>query len=663
MALKLSGTIGADTIRGGSIDDEVYGLGGADSLSGGGGNDSFVFASAAQLAALAALDGGDGQDTLLLGGNAAATLDLSHVRNLESLRLTGTSALAVTFAAGSEQAFTSGIVDVATTRATKLVLNGSLIGSGGRLNVTGTTGNDILMGGAGNDSFAGLGGADVLMGGAGDDLFILNSAAALTKVSRIDGGSGVDVVRVDADVQQTIALGRISGIEKLELAGTGVQAVVLTAQAAAFDDNLASITALKAVSLSLDGHVLVGGNSRMKVEGSHGNDSIIGSGNADTINGHGGADSLLGGAGDDLFIFDTLDNLLAAARVDGQNGMDAVQVTGAASGILSAGHLSHLEALSFTGTGDIALTLGASLPSAFTANAVSIEARSAASLTLDAGALGKASSLVAVGGAGNDRFVAGAGTDSFTGGSGDDTFSFIAGDGTDAVTDFRAHTVTAPVTTVMTFDDLGYNSNGYVGSIYDGFSLSNFYFTSSNYNGYISGAVVSGLTAATVGTYYPYSYGSVSESSTIYRSSSFDFTEFYSSGIYTYSYGNYGHLTLTGYNGAGVQVASASFNIYSGANHMALGEDFHNVSTVVFRKDYGAVGLDNITLRDTTPAGEIAHDRIQFAGMTQAQVEAILATAGEVNGDAHLFYNDGVDQVVLRGVSVAQLSLTDFAWG
>ncbi len=80
---------------------------------------------------------------------------------------------------------------------------------------------NTLSGGAGDDKFYGYGGDDVLRGGAGDDIIVFDSA----DVSEVDGGSGTDTLRVDgsgASVDLTqIADGVITGIERIDLTGTG----------------------------------------------------------------------------------------------------------------------------------------------------------------------------------------------------------------------------------------------------------------------------------------------------------------------------------------------------------------------------------------------------------------------------------------------------------
>ncbi len=121
---------------------------------------------------------------------------------------------------------------------------------------TGTTANEIALGGAGNDTLIGGGGNDVLYGGAGNDVLVVNSSnisalvslpsnlidvsgITLSQLARIDGGAGIDTLRVAggahlnlSNISQIAASNpeigsRISSIERIDLA-TDTSANTLT---------------------------------------------------------------------------------------------------------------------------------------------------------------------------------------------------------------------------------------------------------------------------------------------------------------------------------------------------------------------------------------------------------------------------------------------------
>ncbi|WP_205872726.1 Ig-like domain-containing protein [Limnohabitans planktonicus] len=107
------------------------------------------------------------------------------------------------------------------------------IGTTGADTLTGTTGNNQLVGADGNDTLTGGGGADVLYGGRGNDTFVLNAdnvaklddAGTAQNIARIDGGTGIDTVKLDGSaivMDLSTAKGEaLRNIEKIDLTGTG----------------------------------------------------------------------------------------------------------------------------------------------------------------------------------------------------------------------------------------------------------------------------------------------------------------------------------------------------------------------------------------------------------------------------------------------------------
>ena len=80
---------------------------------------------------------------------------------------------------------------------------------------------DVLIGGQSDDMLAGGGGADVLRGGQGDDTLSISDLMFM----RLAGGNGNDKLRVEGGNIKldltSIPNNRITGIERIELAGTG----------------------------------------------------------------------------------------------------------------------------------------------------------------------------------------------------------------------------------------------------------------------------------------------------------------------------------------------------------------------------------------------------------------------------------------------------------
>jgi len=148
----LMGGSGNDLLVGGNGSDVLAGGGGNDTLRGGGGKDRITYQAAGTL------DGGAGQDTLVITGTTALVLTLSNKDQ------NGTTA-------GTVRGFES--VDASAAR--------------GRLTASLTTDGGVLKGGAASDRLAGNKGRDTLSGGAGNDLLIGGKGT-----DRLTGGEGAD---------------------------------------------------------------------------------------------------------------------------------------------------------------------------------------------------------------------------------------------------------------------------------------------------------------------------------------------------------------------------------------------------------------------------------------------------------------------------------------
>lgn len=123
---------------------------GADLMSGGGGNDTYIVDDVGDRVVEGADAGND---------RVVSSVSLTLTTNVESLTLTGKDAL----------------------NGTGNSLGNSVFGNDANNKLVGLGGNDFLSGGAGNDTLVGGLGADSLKGGAGADTFVFETVADSTR--------------------------------------------------------------------------------------------------------------------------------------------------------------------------------------------------------------------------------------------------------------------------------------------------------------------------------------------------------------------------------------------------------------------------------------------------------------------------------------------------
>ena len=324
------------TIRGTKHDDNLVGTSGDDvflmtqrgndTVDGGDGNDRFRFGKF--LTAADHIDGGTGDDKVILNGDYSAGLTFAAdtMVNVERLQLIGNHDYALTMNDGNVAA------------GERLIVNASDLGAGnhldfdgsaeldGRFLVYGGAGDDTIMGGAKADVFhLENGGSDTVRGGGGNDTF--DFGAALDTADTIDGGDGNDTVAADAG---TYTIGNITDVETLRLTGDSDSTITWTAPVTGTltVDNSQAISS----KLSFDGngnagafHVVAGSDAALT--GGDGNDTF------DVFNAINY--QLTGNGGDDTFNFGVWWHDAAGHFARGGTGSNTATFTGDYSGILS----------------------------------------------------------------------------------------------------------------------------------------------------------------------------------------------------------------------------------------------------------------------------------------------------------------------------------------
>jgi Ca2+-binding RTX toxin-like protein len=430
-AVSITGSLGGNTITGGSGNDAIDGAGGADVIAAGGGNDTVIYQGSE-----VSIDGGTGSDTLVLAGSG------------------GITAVSFAVAAGADQTTGDGV-----TITNFENLNGSVVTTA--LTVTGSSSANAITTGSGNDIIDGGGGVDVINAGAGDDTVsyynteasvdggigtntLMMRAAATVNLANSDqttgdatnvsnfqnvdasaltaavsitgtsgtniftGGSGNDTIDGAGGADVIVAGGGNDAVSyygtEVSIDGaTGTNTLVLRAAATV---NLANIDQTTADSTNVSNFQNVDASAlatAVSVTGSASANTITtGSGN-DTIDGGGGADVINAGSGDDVVTYHGTE-----ISIDGNVGTDTL--------IIAAG--SSVTAVNF------AVAAGSDQTTGDSVSVTNFENLDASALTTALVATGSAFANTITTGSGNDTIDGGGGTDVIVAGGGNDTVSY-----------------------------------------------------------------------------------------------------------------------------------------------------------------------------------------------------------------------------------------------
>lgn len=318
----LEGTGGADYILGLAGADQIRGMDGDDLLSGGAGDDD-IYGDLGN----DRLDGGDGDD-FLSGSGGGDTID------------GGDGADLILAQNGAD------MVNGGNDNDTIVGLNGEdrIKGDAGNDEINSGTGSDTVDGGEGNDSITGLNGFDVLSGGDGDDT--------------IEGGNGEDTLNGDGgddSIDGGFSNDTIDGGEGADYldgfngsdvisGGDGDDTIIGyngadTLSGDAGHDSIEGNAAFDSIEGGTGNDTLRGDNGHDTVSGGigadlvfgdNGNDLLDGGPGADTIEGGRGTDALTGGGGPDTFVFDSDIFTGHDTVADFENGLDMIEIAGAA---------------------------------------------------------------------------------------------------------------------------------------------------------------------------------------------------------------------------------------------------------------------------------------------------------------------------------------------
>jgi len=209
---------GNDVLTGGALADtfDLTG-GGSDTATGNGGDD--VFTLAGVLDAGDRINGGAGNDTVIISADYTVTplvMSSATIINVETLQLTAGSSYNITTSDGNVAAGQTLKVDAsALTTLDGFTFNGGGENNGSFQVLTGA-GDDTLTGGSQADTFdMTQGGHDIVHGGGGADT--IDYGATFGDLDTVDGGTGSDVLELDGDYSAAMSLFQVSSVERIAL--------------------------------------------------------------------------------------------------------------------------------------------------------------------------------------------------------------------------------------------------------------------------------------------------------------------------------------------------------------------------------------------------------------------------------------------------------------
>lgn len=290
IAFEVSGN---GVISGTDLDETIIGSSDNDIISGGGGNNTFVYTDSNFGNDILNLTGES--DTLkfnndvefsykLDGNDAILTLDENNSITIKDYLVDGVSNKNVNLQFGETDSISLSDKVFNTTGA------GTIIGSDLHEIITGSESNDIINGGIGNDT---------ILGGAGENTYIYTSSDFGKDILELTGEKDILKFKEDAELSYTVKGDDV--IIKLNDNNTiTIKDFIKNNQG---NENVYLQFGENEPERLVDRNFYLSGEIR--IDGTELNDTIIGSNYADQINGKGGHDTIYGKGGSDIIFGQT----------------------------------------------------------------------------------------------------------------------------------------------------------------------------------------------------------------------------------------------------------------------------------------------------------------------------------------------------------------------
>ncbi len=439
--MTITGTNSDDNLIGTTGDDTFdMSQGGNDTVAGLGGNDGFLFGAAYTAADI--IDGGDGNDALILNGDYSTEQALANLTSIETVRLGSGHSYAFDLALGMLGAGQALVIDGSSLGSGDTLLVAGQQNSGTTLTVLGGAGNDQLFGGDENNQFTGGDGDDFVFAGGGNDTLDLGTGDDVVNIfgnfsadDAIDGGTGIDTVNITGDYSAglTLTAAMLVNVESVYFGDSGHNYNITTV-----DQTVAAGSKTNFVGASIGSHSLIFDGSAetdgaFGIYASSGNDNLTGGAGGDSFDSGQGNDIINGGAGDDSMT-SNVGALNAADKFDGGTGSDTIYFYGVSPGpvVLAPKTIVNFETFFFSADANYNIKTNDTTVAENQNLLVQAQALLATSVLVFDGSLETNGTFHILSGAGNDTLTGGKGSDTINGGDGNDSLA-SGGDGNDMI--------------------------------------------------------------------------------------------------------------------------------------------------------------------------------------------------------------------------------------